>query len=333
MATEGGKNPADLVRREASAWIARMKGPDADRSRLAFERWRAASPRHRQVYAEMEDISRATRALGTSSVGREFRGLPKRRQMFARPAFGLATAGVALLLVAGSATVLLRRPAPTGAAVAREQAIASVTGQLRRLRLPDGSSVVLDTDTQISVAFSKGTRLVRLLRGRARFDVAPAIDAPFMVEAGDRMILDRGTLFDVSLGRDGVRVSLLRGAVEIHDRSGGGRPGRMLARLAPGQVAMAATGSESAPIQAVPAGAERWVDGWLSYDSARLGDVVADINRYSARKLRLADPTLSDLRVTGVFRAAPLDGAAQTLASALRLHLATADNGDLLLRL
>lgn len=328
MALGSGNDSADQVRREASAWIARMHGPDADGSRLAFERWRAASPRHRLVYAEMEGIARGTRQLGASPLG--YHGLPQRRSLFARPAFRLAVAGIVMLLVAGTAFLLElsdRGAAPgTG-----EQVIASATGQLRRLRLPDGSAVILDTDTRIELAYSKTARLVRLVRGRARFDVAPSTGLPFMVEAGDRMILDRGTVFDVAIGREGVGVALLRGAVEVRDRVAAGRPGRLVARLGPGQIAVAPVGRDDVPVRRAPTGAERWVDGVLSYDGARLGDVVADLGRYSAHRVVLADPALAELRVTGVFRAVPAESAARALAAALGLKLASGGNGAMIL--
>lgn len=307
-----------------------MRGPDAERSRLDFERWRAASPQHRSVYAEMEAISRTTHQLGNSALGRDYRALPARPPLFQRPAFRLMAAGIAILLAAGGAMFLLAGSGRIAVSNAGGQVIASATGQLRRLHLPDGSTVVLDTDTQIEITYDASARLVRLVRGRARFDVAAVAGTPFMVEAGDRLILDRGTVFDVALGRDGVKVSLLRGAVEIHEPLGTGRPGRVLAHLSPGQLAL--VGSEDARVQAAPVGADRWVEGLLSYDNARLVDVVADINRYSQHKLRFTGPALGDLRVTGVFRAVPLDAAARTLAAALGLHVATAENGDLILR-
>lgn len=331
MAREAGNRSAADLRREASAWIARLRGPDADRFRLDFERWRAASPRHREIYAEMEQISHGTRALGATALGDVYAGLAPRRPLFARPALRLAMAGIALLLVAGSALLLFDRTGPRPASGGTVQAIASATGQLRRLRLPDGSAVILDTDTRIEVAFDKAARLVRLLRGRARFDVVAARGAPFMVEAGDRLILDRGTVFDVAVGRDGVNVALLRGAVEIRERAAVGRAGRVIARLAPGQRASGAVGSDTMPVAAAPAGGERWVEGVLSYDGARLADVVADLARYAPHRLRLADPTLGDLRVTGVFPALPIDNAAEALAAALRLRVVTAGNGDLIL--
>jgi transmembrane sensor len=332
MARDSGNPSADEVRRAASAWIARMRGPDADRSRLEFERWRAASPRHRKAYAEMEGISRASARLGASSIGREYQGLQQKRSLFARPDFRLAVTGIVAMLVVAGMAFLLQRPGPATRLAGSEQVIASATGQLRRIHLPDGSAVLLDTDTRIEVAFSKAARLVRLVRGRARFDVAAATGAPFMVEAGDRLIVDQGTLFDVAVSRGGVRVSLLRGAVEIHDRTAAGKPGKVLARLVPGQLAVASTDRAEIPVVAAVPGAERWVDGLLSYDGARLGDVVADIGRYSPHALRLDDPSLADLRVTGVFHAVPMDSAARTLAAALGLRVATAANGDMILR-
>jgi len=326
----GSRDEAE-ARREAASWAAKMRGQDADCVRLEFERWRAASPLHRRLYDEMDAISRDTRRLAATPYGRDYQPLPQRRPLFARPELRLAAAGVLAVILVGGA-LFLHRPGSVSVQHPGAQAIASATGQLRRLRLPDGSNVVLDTDTRIEVAFNQSARLVRLLGGRARFDVAPGQSIPFMVEAGHRVILDRGTVFDVALGRDGVKVSLLRGAVEIHDRTASGAPGKMVARLAPGQLAVAAAGHVDAIVATAPAGADHWVDGVLNYDGARLADVVADIDRYSTRKLRLGDSSLADLRVTGVFRPVPLESAAQVLAAALGLHVVTGESGDLILK-
>ena len=46
----------DALRRDASAWFARMQGPDADRYRLEFERWRAADPARRLAYERLEAV-------------------------------------------------------------------------------------------------------------------------------------------------------------------------------------------------------------------------------------------------------------------------------------
>jgi len=45
-----------------------------------------------------------------------------------------------------------------------------------------------------------------------------------------------------------------------------------------------------------------WLDGWLHFSDTTLADVVAEANRYSPHKLRLADPQLARLRLHGNFR-------------------------------
>ncbi|MGC1302699.1 MAG: hypothetical protein WA840_10025, partial [Caulobacteraceae bacterium] len=72
-----------------------------------------------------------------------------------------------------------------------------------------------------------------------------------------------------------------------------------------------------------------WTSGVLSFDRAPLAEVLADANRYSARKIRLASPGLGDLEITGVFHAGVTPDLAASLARALGLTLTTAANGDL----
>ncbi len=315
------------VRREAGAWIARMRGPDADRSRLAFERWRSASPLHRQLYAEMQAISLGTERLGGSALARDHFARVSRPRLFARPARAVALAFVVILICAGVVGMILagRHRAQSPAATTL---LASAIGRIERVRLSDGTMVTLDTDSAVLPVFDGARRVVRLDRGRARFDVARDLARPFVVEAGNRVILDRGTVFDVALGEEGVRVALLRGAVEVRGRAAGAPA---VARLVPGQMFAERRSARTSAVSAAPAGAERWVEGMLSYDGAPLTQVVAEIDRYSARKLRFADPALGSLRVTGVFRAVPVEASAKVLAATLQLRLASAANGDLVL--
>jgi len=321
MVGHGAAVSPEEVRRDAAAWIARMRGPEADRSRLAFERWRAASPLHREIYAEMQAISSGARQLGAGALAREHFARQARPRRFVRSAGALAFAVFLLVGIGVAALLLAHRPGPSAAAGAT---IASAVGRIDRIRLSDGTMVTLDTDSAVVPVFDGARRLVRLSRGRARFDVARDAARPFLVEAGDRAILDRGTVFDVALGRQGVRVALLRGAVEVRGRG-------PVARLAPGQMFVERRDGGVPAVSASAAGAERWVEGMLSYNGAPLADVVADVDRYSARKLRLADPALGSLRVTGMFRAVPVEASAKALAASLRLRLSSAANGDLVL--
>ncbi|MFA5963745.1 MAG: FecR domain-containing protein [Sphingomonas sp.] len=330
----GGDSAADVTGREASAWFARMRGSDAEMSRLEFERWRASDPRNRAAYVRIERRWQLAAGLAGSPLAKEHLAAVSRRSIFAMPGSRAAYASVIVaLLIGGGAVFLWRGDGTRPAAVAQaSKPFATRVGEIRTVRLADGTTVTLDTDSVIEPVFTGQARVVRLSRGRARFDVAHEAGRPFMVEAAGRTIIDRGTLFDVVLGREGVKVVLLRGAVEIRDRKARGAGGATLARLVPGQVFADAPAAGVAQVSAAPAGADQWVKGMLSFNGAPLEQVVAAANRYSEHKIRLGEPALAGLRVTGTFHATPTVALAAILAATFNLRVERDAQGDLVLR-
>jgi len=329
----GGNSAADVTGREASAWFARMRGSDAEMSRLEFERWRASDPRNRAAYARIERRWQLAAGLAGSPLAQEHLAAVNRRPFYAMPGPRVACGSlIVALLIGGGAVFLWRGDGPRPAAVAQASApFETRVGEIRTMRLADGTTVTLDTDSAIEPVFTGQMRVVRLSRGRARFDVAHEAGRPFMVEAGGRTIIDRGTLFDVVLGREGVKVVLLRGAVEIRDRKARGAGGAPVARLVPGQVFADAPAAGVPQVSAAPGGSDQWVKGMLSFDGAPLEDVVAAANRYSAHKIRLGEPALAGLRVTGTFHATPTDALAAILAATFNLRVEHDAQGDFIL--
>jgi transmembrane sensor len=57
-------------------------------------------------------------------------------------------------------------------------------GELGHVELPDGSMAILNTATEIELAFTSSVRRIRLLQGEALFDIAPDPHRIFVVEAG-----------------------------------------------------------------------------------------------------------------------------------------------------
>lgn len=328
----GGDSAADATGREASAWFARMRGPEAEMSRFDFERWRARDPRNREAYARIERRWQLGEGLAGSPLAQEHFAAVNRRSAFARPGpRAVFASAIVALLIGGGSFFLWRGDAPRPVAVARAGTpLETRVGEIHRLRLADGTIVTLDTDSAIEPLFTGQTRVVRLSRGRARFDVAREAGRPFMVEAGARTIIDRGTVFDVVLGREGVKVVLLRGAVEIRYRGSRGA-GVPVARLVPGQVFADAPAGGVALVSAAAGGSEQWVRGMLSFDGAPLEQVIAEANRYSAHKIRLGEPSLAGLRVTGTFHATPPDALAAILAATFNLRVEHDAQGDFIL--
>src|SRR5579862_4325237 len=86
--------------------------------------------------------------------------------------------------------------------------------QLSR-RLADNSVLHLNTDSAVSIRYSKGERLVMLSSGQADFEVAHEPDRAFRVFAGSAEVVAIGTKFDVRLQDDSTVVTVIEGRVAV----------------------------------------------------------------------------------------------------------------------
>jgi transmembrane sensor len=145
-------------------------------------------------------------------------------------AASIAVVAVSATLVMGAQQGWFERSAkPTQVAVNEAASLTAVgradyvtgKGQKSIVDLPDGTRVTLDADSAVDVAFTGGRRDVRLLNGRAFFDVAHDRAHPFAVQAGGRVVTALGTQFDVRLTPGAVRVVLAEGSVSVASAPGG----------------------------------------------------------------------------------------------------------------
>jgi transmembrane sensor len=302
-----------------------MDGPNADQHRVAFERWRKADPAHARAYASLVETWQDTALISQTSLD-EARSLSRARQPFhgwggVRLAVAAACVVALGLSVAAYFHIELLVPMQPPAVY-----IATSVGVIRTQRLSDGSLVTLDTDSAITVDLSSALRLIRLTRGRARFDVAHDANRPFKVDAGDGEVVARGTLFDVDITRADLIVSLYRGAVDVRlTPRDGSRP--VVRRLAPRQRFLQATTGFEPVVNATPAGEDRWTGGMLSFDSVTLADVASQANRYSNQHI-LVTPLASALKVTGTFRSGRSEDLARSLAAMFNLPLRRQADGN-----
>jgi transmembrane sensor len=294
------------IREEAATWFARMRGPDAASDRPAFEVWLAESPVHRDAYSRIAEVFSLGKGLGAPPPppihGRDRPRAPRR----------LTAAACAVVIVAaGSGTWLWtqgRPSAPLQPIAARSEgaqpALAYVTalGMIKSWQLADGSKVTLDTGSALQIVFTPTVRTLRLLRGRARFDVAHE-RRPFIVSAGAGTVTAHGTLFDVRIRVGGaVSVRLLRGAIDVALPASAATPRALLQRLIPGEQVVFDQGALPAPrAVATPADA-RWPEAVLDCDRQTLGAIVAEANRYSSSQIVIPDPGVANLAVSGSFR-------------------------------
>jgi transmembrane sensor len=205
----------------------------------------------------------------------------------------------------------------------------TAVGEQRAISLEDGSLVQLNTATRLVVAFAPRARRVRLDSGEARFTVAHDAARPFIVTTPQASVRAVGTVFNVQTAPSGTSVAVLQGHVEVatHDsgssapESAAGNPVRAAVAASPRELDLF-VGQRAAvsPAGRITFGAgpslERvraWTDGRLVFRNETLADLVAEFNRYHTHPLRIADPALAGVRVSGTFAADDLPSLEQFL--------------------
>ncbi|RKF21163.1 hypothetical protein D6851_09595 [Altericroceibacterium spongiae] len=172
---------------------------------------------------------------------------------------------------------------------------ASAVGERRHLTLPDGSGLLLDASSAVSVHFSDRRRRLVLEHGAARFDVRHDAERPFEVHTPMADMTALGTSFSVDHLSDASELRVFSGRVQLDAHDGGQLvlPARKWAQV---NNASIRTGAFDPDMH------QDWQNDWLDADSMRLGFAVERLARYSATPLKLDDPKLADLRFSGRFR-------------------------------
>ena len=329
----------------AEKWFARLMSPDCTvAERAEFEAWLREAPEHALAYedtkalwaglggldedevlgvhaaAALEQEAEPFMAQWTEAVGipqRPTRPQPKRYWL------PLGSAIAASLLVA---VFLWTRPAPQVPAVPY-----AASDRIEDLQLQDGSKIQLDLDTRLTAALGPKERDIELQQGRAMFEVAHDAARPFVVNVGTGRVIALGTQFQVQREGEAISVTLLSGSVAI-DSAQGGEDRRSL-RLLPGQSASYAPSTRSWTVATIdPATVTSWSQGFHVFSATPLRAAVAEINRYSAVKLKLADPALGNMPLSGSFKLGDGNAIAEAMPYVLPVKVATQGDGVLISR-
>jgi transmembrane sensor len=214
-------------------------------------------------------------------------------------------------------------------------------GERRVVTLADGSRVSLDSNSEVTVRYTKNARDLHLVRGQARFDVAHNVERPFSVIAGDQKVVATGTAFNIDVTGPKVLVTLIEGHVVVldEDKSKTINPidtpsplpkpsvelkaGQQLAALpeAPPTIA-------TANLQRVTA----WTSGQLMFDNETLADVVARVNRYTKTPIQIDGPKVANLKISGVFNTGDIAGFVDTVTHYLPVEAVLQDDGHIALK-
>jgi transmembrane sensor len=174
-------------------------------------------------------------------------------------------------------------------------------------RLPDGSVLRLDTDSQATVRYSNSERLVELNKGQALFEVVHEPARRFRVVAGIAGVIAVGTRFDVYRKPGFTEVTVAQGEVAVF----AGEPPWLkspapvaagVQQLSAGyQLRVDAEGRTTQPIAVDLEQALGWTQHQSVFEHRPLGEVAAEFNRYGRIPVEIEDKELRALPVSGLF--------------------------------
>ncbi len=319
------------IAEQAADWlVANDEGLDA-RQAAALAAWLKASPVHVEEFLRVSVIARDLREARTDpeysletvlARAQADDDPPVRLALWPRvtapvrslSSRGWLTATVAMAAVVGLSLGLpslwrVRPVAPLPVPVATT-ALHFATGHGEQLtrRLEDDSVLHLNTDSAVTIRFSKTERLVTLTAGQANFEVAHEPSRAFRVLTGSAEVVAIGTQFDVRLEDGSTVVTVIEGRVAVGPSptlekrgTSANDASRYVQVGADQQIRVTAAEWPATPISVDAQRTTAWLHREIVFDHEPLERVAAEFNRYAPKPIEIATPALGNLQISGAF--------------------------------
>lgn len=215
----------------------------------------------------------------------------------------------------------------------------SGVGELKKVELADGSVITMNTQTEIRVRYTGERRDIRLVRGEAMFAVTHDAKRPFAVRVGEWTAVAVGTAFavrrldELAHGSYGptTNVTVTEGIVQLLPVNRSVSEARRLTanqraligadgKVDVGQVSDSEIGQQLA-----------WRTRLVVFTGEPLREAIAEMNRYSQRRIVVSDPELGERRIVGVFSTADTPTFISAMTATLGVE-AVGKGNDVLLR-
>lgn len=310
-----------ILQDEAAAWIARLSSDQlTSEDKHRFSCWLNTSPEHKSAFDQMSALwgnldnvrflssakdmleSDNKQALDVSIP--EIKNSEKCTPSFWTKGKGLAAASV--ILVAMLAVIIpLLSPLPEAPSHQAQAAIevlrySTAVGERRKIALNDGSMMELNTNSVVEVRFGAKKREISLLKGEVYFDVAKDRVRPFVVNTGNGEVMAVGTAFNINRYSDKTIVTVTEGTVAVRDLQQN-EVSNKPSYVSPNQKIVIDEGGLGR-ILAISRGENiEWMSNTVVFNDMPLPVALAEIGRYLPFDIRLIDPSLSQVKVSGTF--------------------------------
>lgn len=302
------------LRQEAIAWVVRLHNSRiTPEDQQAFEVWKAKSTAHFRVFQKVSAIW-ADQDLHTAATQRAqerpthvFYQQSSTRRRWLRHAGALAACAVLVTMAIAHYDPLTWLQAD----------YRTVVGEQRTIELPDGSTVILNTQTAIATSFNQTARRVRLLKGEASFNVQSDSHRPFIVESQQTATRAVGTEFMVRTQQEHEQVTVLEGTVEVRGLHDDDSPSLVSA----GSRVQFEHGRLGRPFSVDLPTVSAWLHGRLIVNGVPLEQVIDEVRRYYPGTIMLWNEPIRDMQVTGTYNLEDPSKSLSLLAKTFPTHM------------
>ncbi len=334
MSNSVSKSNREIIE-QAAAWYARISADDVTLQDCEdLEAWLEQDPEHRTIFELTERTLGKLRTLGDdprlqalhdsapgiSTVAGDAEVIPLRsqrrgRRWALRPRQMALAASVLVALLIPLLYFIGGQDAPD--ATDYETAV----GERKIIELEDGSSMTLNTDSHLTVAFTEDERNVALWRGDLFAEIAEQSDRPFVFNVGEHRVVVVGTALDVRYRDEPGRVTVHENGVRILVAVQGGVSGTEV-ELRAGQQLMLTPGAspEDLSEDELVKSAD-WRNGWLHFEDSTLADVVRELKPYLDVPVVLTSREVEQLNVGGSLNVDDVDSILTALETLLPIQV------------
>ncbi len=318
------------IAEQAASWYLDQREGMDEAQQAEFVAWLRLSPRHVSEYLAMArlhgDLDAATALdpldgeqlceLATSEpavvplrpgIRTTSPGTPKPDHRWRRWASQAAAAAVVLVIGAAAS---LQSP------LRAWDSYTSGADALRSVALADGTQLLLDRGSLVTVRMEAHQRLIDVRQGGALFDVGHDASRPLLVQLGADVLQDIGTVFDAHRSDDGARVTVVSGRVKLW-QCADLACSAPLATTANTPVADLSAGEQASvrrdgsldliDRQADLALSTAWLPTDIHFEHASVAEVARRFNAYSIRPLLIDDSNIAATRISGRFHARDME--------------------------
>ena len=359
---------------EAALWLIKLDGDQqpTEETLTSLHEWLSRSPLHREelrnmaaTWSKMNVLTELAVPLGKVETARRSFSPARILRSYAT---GMASKAIvtSVLLFAAAYAFYALWPQPSQS-FPTNGVYATRIGEQKTVMLSDGSTILLNTNSEVVVDYTREFRDIRLARGEVEFTVAKNPDVAFRVYAGNERVQAIGTAFTVYMRDKKIDVTVTEGQVALATLNEPDSLNEPVPDLPPGSLNVAVSPQKASKyietLSALGAGqsasmnitdestetqlgaletveviqeqdlARRlsWREGLLVFAGDPLEDVVREISRYTTIAIEINDPEVKAIKIGGQFRVGETDAMLEAFETNFGLLVTRLDENRIVL--